>query len=342
MGEEAAAPAAPAPSTEAPANDNATTAPAQPETPKTEAPSEYLTDADFAALKGRKYKTKIDGKDTDVTFDEVFASGQKASSIERAARARMEEAARIRKNTEKFAEDLERDWFATIARAHKHDGDPIQLIEKTYGKDVARQYAEAYVARLIEEESLPVEEKRARAAQAEAARYKQEADNLRSERQREKANADRQAKIAEYQKTFPEALQRLGIKPNQYAIARMAHHGAEKNARREAWTAEELAEMVKKDIDGEMAEHRAVRTDRYLSAGEKILEVLREDFGEKADEIRRLLREAEVRAVKVPPSPPPVTPPRDPSTGQFTPKKDASNPNGYVRLEALRDELLGG
>jgi len=341
---------APAPSGgEAPAaNDNAAQAPANDNgaPPPQAAPSDYLTDDQLAAFKGKKWKQKIDGREEDVLFDEILEAGPRAKSIEVAARKRMEEAAKIRKNQERFVEDFQKDWFGTVARAFKHEGDPIALIEKTYGRDKARQVAEAYVARMIEEDALTPEEKQARQFSAEAQRLKQENQTLKQQMQQRQREEQRQAKIQEYGQSFPKALTAAGVKPGPRTIARMAAVAQAHVDAGQEWTPESVAKIVHGEIEAERGEHTSALVDQLLGAGEeKILEVLEKVSGPKAAELRKILRAAEVRAVKAQQAaPPPAQPARDPNTGQFTgngQKKDPSNPNGYIRLEDLRREMFG-
>jgi hypothetical protein len=189
----------------------------------------------------KTFKVKVDGKELDVTLDEL----QRGYSLERAARTKMEQAAKMRKEADSIRQDVEQ----FIVSAKK---DPLVLfrLAEQLGYD-SSELAEKMLADKIAAELMTPEQKLQKQLEAERRRLEDERRSIESERLERETSTYR----ATFERDFGEALTAAKLPVNTATLARMATHKMAALKSGADLEVGQLAARVREEI---LAEHRAV------------------------------------------------------------------------------------
>lgn len=177
----------------------------------------------------RRLKVKVDNEELELDESEVINGYQRA----KAANKRFEEAAKLKKQSEAFLEQLQKDPFKLLA-------DPRLGVN-------AREAAEKYILEQLESEMLSPEEVAARKEKAELEQYRKDKDSEKKRQQEEKANQVKQKYVEDYTKQFQGALEKVSIPKTPETIKRMAQYLQASIKNGYETPISEIAEMVRED-----------------------------------------------------------------------------------------------
>jgi hypothetical protein len=179
-------------------------------TPESKTPEKPIqtakTDATGAIPKPEKYKVKVLDKEEEVTLDELRQGYMHGS----AANKKMQEAAKIRKESEEFV--------------HRLKTDPMGLLEDPRLGVNAREKAEEYLLKKMEYDAMNPEQKELVESKMKLAKYEAE------KKAAEKAKLDAESmelskKYSEdYQKEIATALNGAGLPKTEHTVRRMAYY----------------------------------------------------------------------------------------------------------------------
>lgn len=251
----------------------------QTETPSTEA--ETATDAAVEAAgaeevptpsdEPRKFLVKVDGEEVEVSEDELL----KGYSRGKASAKRFEEAAKVRKQTERLIEALK---------------DPEQLPELLgkLGVDF-NGVVERKIKELIEEESLPEGEREKRALAKERERLEREKQEWEQAQNQTKLQRETEAERQRLVTEFKDAAETSGIPHTPRTIAMMAQAMEGALLAGEELSAQEAAEIVKEDLETTMRDRLGNLDAESLAAllGEDKLKALRARDVEKLKAVEK-------------------------------------------------------
>jgi hypothetical protein len=275
--------------------------------PKDDAgPDTSSASSEAAAAKAeeiRKHRVTVDGEEIEVDEPELL----KGYSRTRAANKRFEDAAKARKEldqTRAQIEAREREFTETIqlVRSPKHRVEAIARL--LGGQEALHDLAVDVLAQRMEWESLPLEERKRREQMterekriAEEERQIEAREKALKERRRAELDAQSKSLVAQYQKTFPEALKKAGAPSTPYAVQRLARTMGDALDAGAPLSLDEAAQIVAEDIRDEL---RSVASSADPNT-------LREMLGENAEK----LRQAELERVRAQPgrAAPQTTPP---------------------------------
>ena len=207
----------------------------------------------------RKFRLKLEGKEEEVTEDEVIALAQKGKSADR----RFQEAAGVRKEAEDVLEFIKQN--------------PGEALKKL-GLD-PRKFSEEYLVEALKREAETPEAKEARETKEKLAAF----ERKEAEREAAKKKADEEAELTakqaakekkereiidKYDGIFVAALEKCGLPKNAYTVKRMAELQRVNLKSKGDFSADQLAKIVREDYDSEF-KHRTADMD-----GEKLIELL--------------------------------------------------------------------
>lgn len=187
------------------------------------------------------YKVKVDGKELDVTLEEL----QRGYSLERAARTKMEQAAKLRKEADAIRSDVEQ--FVAAAKQ-----DPLVLFRfaEQLGFNPG-ELAERVLSERISAELMSPEQKLQKQLEAERKKLEEERRSIESEKLERETTAHR----ATFERDFSEALTAAKLPVNATTLARMATH---KMAALQSGNDLEVGQLAARVREELLAEHRAV------------------------------------------------------------------------------------
>lgn len=230
----------------------------------------------------KTFKVKVDGKELDVTLEEL----QRGYSLERAARTKMEQAAKLRKEADAIRADVEQ--FVVAAKK-----DPFVLFRfaEQLGYEPA-ELAERLLSERISAELMTPEQKLQKQLEAERKRLEEERRSIETEKLERETTAYR----ATFERDFSDALAAAKLPVNATTLARMATH---KMAALQAGYDAEVGQLAARVREELLAEHRAV----LGGLGEDEL------VGFVGEEQLAKLRKVDIGRPKKAPTPP-ATPPK--------------------------------
>lgn len=208
----------------------ATTAPATP-APEAQAEPDKLKGESPAEATIRKFKVRVDDEDLEVDEAELLKGYQTA----RSANKKFQEAAAQRKQVEEFIK---------LAKS-----DPAKVL-KELGVDI-RQFTERQLQEYVQEELLSPEQRELRDAKARLARYEADEKQAQEAAEQAKLEADSQAAYAEYDTKFKQALESANLPRTPDTVRRMAIKQLAALNKGIDVTAEDLAGLVRLDLEEE-------------------------------------------------------------------------------------------
>lgn len=268
-----AAPAAPGPSQGAPAATGASAAvPAAPVGPSVKwkvadlqaaiaAAGEGATEAEvFSLLKGYKHKTKVDGREAEIPFEEMI----RHAGLGRAARQEITKARELETKLAGARTEMER--IASVM-LDPRQAEPV-LVKNWGGPDKVYEWARDYAARYEQYAALPAEERQRIDRMTQAQREHAARDRELKEREakivaaeQKAAKAQRDAWVAKMGRECPPAFAALGLPAEPKLVAEALRRTVatldESRRQRIPMT---LAEAQKEAVDSLMASARALFT----------------------------------------------------------------------------------
>ena len=185
----------------------------------------------------RKYKVKVDDTELEVDEEELL----RGYTHNKAADAKMRQAAEVRKQAEQFIEMVKRD--PSLLLKHPELGINYQ------------QWIEEAHAQLMEEAMLPPEEKERRDMRSRLTQLEEEKRQYENERQAAELERLTEQYQQEYDKQFTEALQTSGMPKNNWTVARMAYYvQAAQEAGFDDVNAKDIVPLVREDYQNEIRE----------------------------------------------------------------------------------------
>jgi hypothetical protein len=186
------------------------------------------------APRKEKVKYKLDGKEVEeeVQFDELVSHYRKG----KAADQRFQEAAKTRKQ----AEDILQAFQSNPAQAMK-----------LLGVD-AREFAEDYLSKVLEEELLSPEQREAKTLKAELEKYRKQEALQKEAEEKKKFETQVEAEKQRYSSLIMDALKFEGIPPGAKSVARMATLLEKSEDQGYDLTPKEIASIVREEIQEEM------------------------------------------------------------------------------------------
>lgn len=209
----------------------------------------------------RRYKVKVDGNEEEVDEETLL----KAYSKIKAADAKFQEAAQIRKQSEQFI--------------HLLKTDPIKVLSNPKLGIEFRKLAEEYLVSQLEEESLDPKEKEFRA-------YKKQVDEMNAEKKRQedvveskRASELRDHYQNDYSTKITAALESSGLPKTQQTVKSMAFYMSEGLKRGYDLSPNDVAALVKQDyIDQQKALFSSLDGDDLEAmVGAEVAEKLRKN-----------------------------------------------------------------
>jgi hypothetical protein len=207
----------------------------------------------------RMFRVKLDGEEHDVTEEELL----KGYSRGKVSTRRFEEAAKIRKQTEQLLTAL-------------RDPESLPELLGHLGVDF-NALVEGRIRQLVEEESVPAEEREKRALAREREKLERERDEWTRKRDSETFKESTARERSRLAAEFKDAAEKTGIPHTPRTIAMMAQvmEGALESG--VEMTSEEAAELVREDLETTLQERlRVLDADRLAELlGEDKLSTLR-------------------------------------------------------------------
>ena len=261
----------------------------------------------------RKYRLKVDGKETEYEFDDTEISTRLQKGL--AAERRMQEAAAIKKADAEFRERVKKDPFAALS-------DP------SFGLDL-EALAEQRLAQKYQEALLPEQERRTLELQRQLEVRDAEIKAFHDERARVAQEALEQQVFQETEAAFEEALEVSGLprtRETMYLMAKVARMNLDHNL---DLTPKQIASEVKRQVSS--IHQNAVRAMR----GDALVQFL------GADVVKEVLKMsvAKIRAggtvANVPPPPEaPAAPSRKADGGLNVFEEDRVRPQRNMNTTA--------
>jgi hypothetical protein len=212
------------------APDAALAAPEGQELPKPEAPKP----------EPRRFKAKVNGRELDLSEDEVIESGLNAAQIRRAATAAFEEAKRSRAEYEAL-------------RRKVAESPEDALAELLGGHEKLDAIAEARLIRKLQLEQMDPNQRARMEAEQRAAEMEKRAKSLEDQQRNAYAEAQRQHYAQQFDREFGEALSTSGLPKTTETVRRMATVAKSLVERGIEFSGKQLATLVRQDILAEQA-----------------------------------------------------------------------------------------
>jgi hypothetical protein len=231
-----------------------------------------------------KYRVKVDGKEIEVSTDELLRGYSHAA----AANKRLAEAAQERKKSTELAQR------ANQVLSRLESGDVGFLVEKL-GPQKARQAFEDFLLAQMEYDQLPDSEKRARELEKKLRAIEDEKKKSAEEHEQREYQRTLEQAQADIDRDVGDALQKLGKKPTPRLVIRvidemMAHMGVKDSP----LPADKAVEMARQGIYADIAE--------YVSdmSPEEAFKVLPKPFLDRLrqHEVTKVLGDKQQRRVK--------------------------------------------
>jgi hypothetical protein len=186
-----------------------------------------------AQAEARKWKLKVNGKEREVTEEELLSGYNRAE----AAEERFKEAAMTKKQAEEFVNMLKKD--------------PIALLkDPRLGHDV-RMIAEKYLLEQMQEEMLTPEQKELKEAKAKLKAYEDQKRAIEQEQMKARDKELTEKYTADYSNQIIKALNENSLPKTEYTVKRIAyymHLGLQKGLN---LSASDVADKVKQDYINE-------------------------------------------------------------------------------------------
>ena len=233
-------------------------------------------------FKGTKHRTRIDGEDLEVDYDELVRGYQKAQVSDR----RLREAQALQAKA-KTAQDIE---------SHLEKGD-ISWLTKKLGAEKAKDLFENFLIEQMEYDQLPQSEKRARALEAENKELKSAQEKEREDAQKQQHDAIVHRAYEDLDTEISEALKASGItKPTPRLALRIIDEiEARLNSKGRKIPAGEAKDAAIKSIHQDIAEYLPLIpiADLRKLLPKQVLDALRRD------DVEQVLGEKQARRIRL-------------------------------------------
>jgi hypothetical protein len=275
------------------ASDNATPAPGRPSifenpdapetqndgAPNTEAAAPVTPPVTPPAPARKAYKFKVDDQEVteELTDDEVLQRLQKHKGADK----RFQEAAEIKKQTERFFQLMKEK--------------PLDMVEKIHGP-AAREMMEKHLWSKIQREQMNPQERELLETKERLQALEQEKKDFEARQQQEQFSRLKAQHAQNFDKEIREALAASGKPVTKYAYARVAHYMLQAMNENRQLSAKDAVPLMDTDLQSDLrGMFESVNEDQILGIlGDSVAEKVR-----KAD-LKR------VRGGNLPPLPPPV------------------------------------
>lgn len=238
------------------------------------------------SFKGTKHKVKVDGRETEVDYDELLSG----YNLKQASFERFQQAA----NKEKMAQ-------AFIAAVEANDYKPF---EEKYGKQKLKEWMENYLIGDLEEEELKKtnpSEYRARELERQL-KQKEAAEKEAEERKKEEEKKTNLLKAQEQiDQEVHEALSKLGRKPTPRIAARIVDEMIIRlEGKKQKISGEEASKYAFKAIEADISEYLPTLSDEQLLSviPQQVIDRIRQH------EVDKVMTQKSTRRVKAPDSGP--------------------------------------
>lgn len=208
----------------------------------------------------KRYKVKVDDTEDEVDEDELVRGYQRA----RASNMKFEEAAKIRKQAEKFIETLRTDPRKILANPK-------------LGLDF-KKLAEEYLAEQYEQELLSPEEIEQRKKDRELEEYRSKEQSAQKKQEQEREEQLKEFLRGDYEKKIIGALEKVQIPKTDACIKRMISYAKKNIQNGYDLPMEDIAELVREDYLSD------VKQMFSSLEGDQLLQMLGNDI---ADKIRK-------------------------------------------------------
>lgn len=255
----------------------------------------------------RTFKGRVNGREIDLSEDEVIQSGLTAAQMRRAASEQFQQAQKLRSEAEEMRKALQ--------------SDPIKAFEKELGGNGKfRELAEKYLLEQLQLEQMDPNQRARMDAEQKAKEAERRVKEMEDGQQRQKSEALQKQYAEHYDKEFSEALKGSQLPKTTETVRRMASLARKSVEMGLQLSAKDIAGLVRQDF---VAEQAAV-----LSAmdGDAILSIL-------GPETMKRIRTADLARVKGAPAAPVVAP-----KPVATRKAGEPNPHLMTRDEWMRSK----
>lgn len=251
------------------------------------------------------YKLVIDGKEEEVTKDELIRRAQKYAAADK----RFQKAAEIQKQHELVIDTLKES--------------PVEALTRVHGPEKARELMEKYLYEQLQYDQLTPEQKRLKELEKENQALK---GQKQKEEEQKAAEAEQKLQTqykADYEKKILSALETSGLPVSEDTISRMAFYM--RHALQQGIDApmDLIVEQVREDLS-----HRSKSLISKLK-GPELLKLL-------GDDVIKLIREADLEALKSGTPTVPSAPPQTPIGNQ---NNESKKPKRYISMDEARAEI---
>ena len=222
-----------------------------------EVPAKAAKAAEAIKAEIRKMKLKIDGKEEEMTEDEVI----KLAQMGRGSNKRFEEAKVMRQQAEQFLAMLKSDPKSVLSNP-------------AIGVDL-RKFAEEIVWEHIQDEALSPEQKKARDVQKELDKYKKQEEETKKTQAEQQMKALHDKYAVDYDRKITSALQTSGLPKTPATVKRMAEYMFTAVQNGYDLEPSDLVEQVRKDY------YQDIKDLFGQTEGDQLLSILGEDVAKK-------------------------------------------------------------
>jgi len=201
---------------EAPAAEAVAEVPSTPEAPISEASDLELLDGGGAeaGAEPERFVVKVDGQDVELTLDEL----KSGYGLEKASRARFDEAAQIRSEAQTFLEA--RDQLAAIFQGDDL-GSQAELLRRLSGGRYD-QLLNHMAQDALNWEEMSDDARRATTAEKELESYRRKEAEVKQGQEAESLRVEQAKEVESYKRKFTEAMTAAGMKPTPMAFQQIA------------------------------------------------------------------------------------------------------------------------
>jgi len=238
-------------------------------------------------FKGTKHKVKIDGRESEVDYDELVSDYQARKS----SMQRFNEAQRLMKEAQEQASTAaELKEIRDALKSKDHNA-----LERLLGPELAEEIAESFLIDKMEKKNMTPAERRAWELEQENKQLKKkQEDDEKSAKQKAKEDADRKAH-AQLDNEIKDALQGLGRKPTPTMALRIVDEMIiAREGKKGEISAKDASVRAIKRIHGDIKEYLPGLSAEELRQviPQEVIDALREDevkrvTGEKSQQRRR-------------------------------------------------------
>lgn len=230
---------------------------------------------EMAELAKKKYRMKVDGKDTELTVEEMARD----YSLKQASMKRFEEATKIKKQSDAFMEALLKDPKSVLSHP--------TFAERGLN---LRSFAESILKEEIEREMLTPEELEYKKERSELEELRREKSEYQKKQEDQEFQRHKQKAEHEFTTKFTEALDYAKIPKNAFTIKRMAEYQRQALKGGFDLTAKELGDLIKEEVHSDL---KGVSGDMDA---ESLIGIL-------GEEIVKKIREYDLKRVQQPAAP---------------------------------------